>query len=305
LAAFAAKRPKNTHKEESMTLTTSTIWLRKAQAEKYAIGAFNANTMEQVQAIVMAAQAECAPVIIQVSHNAVTYIGAGNRLAGLRYVAEIGRMAAESVNVPVVLHFDHGKQVDILQALGLGFTSVMFDGSELPFEENVARTRELCEAAHESGACFEAELGEVPRAGVPGMEEGELTDPEQVAEFVERTGVDALAVAVGSVHALKRKEVQLNFVLLDAIRAVVSVPLVLHGSSGVLDESICEGIQRGLCKVNVATQLNGSFTRAVRDYLQAHPDDVDPRKYLNPARHAMAEAVRERMRLFGVSGKAA
>jgi fructose-bisphosphate aldolase, class II len=288
-----------------MPLTTSTPWLLQAQAEKFAIGAFNANTLEQVQAIVTAAQEECAPVIIQISHNAVNYIGAGSRMAGLRYIAEIGRLAAESVRVPVVLHFDHGQHTDILQALALGFTSVMFDGSDLPFEENIAQTRDLCAAAHECGACFEAELGEVPRAGVPGMEDGQLTDPEQVVEFVERTGIDALAVAVGSVHALKRKEVALDFALLNAIRAVVNVPLVLHGSSGVLDESILEGIQRGLCKINVATQLNGSFTLAVREYLAAHPDDVDPRKYLSPARRAMAEQVRERMRLFGVSGKAA
>ncbi|MBE0698763.1 MAG: class II fructose-bisphosphate aldolase, partial [Anaerolineaceae bacterium] len=118
-------------------------------------------------------------------------------------------------------------------------------------------------------------------------------------------GVDALAVAVGSVHALKHKEVALDFALLDAIHAAVDVPLVLHGSSGVLDESICKGIQRGICKVNVATQLNGVFTRAVREHLAAHPDNVDPRKYLGEGRARMVEAVRERMRLFGISGKAA
>lgn len=287
-----------------MTLTTSTHWLRRAQAETFAMGAFNANTMEQMQAIALAAQAECAPAIIQISHRAVDYIGAGNRVAGLRLVAEMGRVVAESVPAPVILHFDHGNVTDILQALALGFTSVMFDGSDLPFEENVARTRELCEAAHECGACFEAELGEVPRSGIPGEEEGELTDPRQVAEFVERTGVDALAVAIGSVHALKHKEVALDFARLDAIRAAVGLPLVLHGSSGVLNESIQEGIRRGLCKVNVATQLNGAFTRAVREYLTAHPDDVDPRKYLAPARQQMVEQVRERMRFFGVAGKA-
>ena len=288
-----------------MTLTTSTSWLKRAQAEKFAIGAFNANTLEQMQAIAFAAQAEQGPVIIQISGNAVEYIGAGNRLAGLRLVAEMGRVVAELVSAPVVLHLDHGREHEVLQALALGFTSVMFDGSELPFEENVACTRRLCEAAHAMGATFEAEIGEVPRAGVPGMEEGELTDPDQVAEFVERTGLDALAIAIGSVHALKQKEVALDFDLLDTIRARVSVPLVLHGSSGVLDDSICEGIQRGLCKVNVATQLNGAFTAALRDYLSANPDEVDPRKYLAPARAKMVEQVRERMRLFGVSGKAA
>ncbi len=288
-----------------MTLTTSIPWLKRAQAEKFAVGAFNANTLEQIQAIVMAAQAEQAPVIIQISGNAARHIGAGSRLVGLRVVAEMGRAIAETVSVPVVLHLDHGTQTEVLQALALGFTSVMFDGSDLPFEENIARTRELCSAAHEVGACFEAELGEVPRAGVPGMEEGELTDPSQVAEFAGRTGVDALAIAIGSVHALRRKEVALDFARLDAIRAAVTTPLVLHGSSGVLDDSICEGIRRGLCKVNVATQLNGVFTQAIRDYLAAHPDDVDPRKFLAPARASMAEQVRERIRLFGASGKAA
>lgn len=287
-----------------MTLTTSIPWLKRAQAEGFAIGAFNANTLEQMQAIVMAAQAERAPVIIQISGNAARHIGAGSRMAGLRVVAEMGRVIAETVSAPVVLHLDHGVYTEVLQALALGFTSVMFDGSDLPFEENIARTRELCSAAHEVNACFEAELGEVPRAGVAGMEAGELTDPAQVAEFAGRTGVDALAVAVGSVHALKRKEVALDFARLDAIRAAVNVPLVLHGSSGVLDDSICEGIRRGLCKINVATQLNGVFSQAIRDYLAAHPDDTDPRKYLAPARESMSEQVRERMRLFGVSGKA-
>ncbi len=287
-----------------MTLTTSISWLKRAQAEKFAIGAFNANTLEQIQAIVIAAQAEQAPVIIQISGNAARHIGVGSRLIGLRVVAEMGRAIAETVSVPVVLHLDHGTQPEVLQALALGFTSVMFDGSDLPFEENIARTRELASAAHEVSACFEAELGEVPRAGAPGMEEGELTDPSQVAEFAGRTGVDALAVAIGSVHALRRKEVALDFARLDAIRAAVNTPLVLHGSSGVLDDSICEGIRRGLCKVNVATQLNGVFTQAIRDYLTAHPDDVDPRKFLVPARASMAEQVRERIRLFGASGKA-
>lgn len=287
-----------------MTLTTSVPWLRRAQAEKFAVGAFNANTMEQVQAIIMAAEEEQAPVIIQISHRAVEYIGAGSRVVGLRYIAEVGRIAAESVKVPVVLHLDHGSAGDVLQALALGFTSVMFDGGDLPYEENVAQTRDLCAAAHEMGASFEAELGDVPRADVPGMETGALTDPEQAADFVTRTGVDALAISLGSVHALKQKEVSLDFDRLDRIRAAVCVPLVLHGSSGVLDESIREGIRRGLCKVNVATQLNGAFTRAVRCYLAEHPDDVDPRKYLAPARLSMKEQVKERMRFFGVSGKA-
>lgn len=284
-----------------MTLTTSIPWLRRAQAEKFAIGAFNANTLEQMQAIVRAAEIERAPVIIQISGNAAKHMGDGSRLAGLRVVASMGRVMAEMSSAPVVLHLDHGEYMEVLQALALGFTSVMFDGSDLPFQENIVRTRELCGAAHEVNACCEAELGDVPR----GMEKGELTDPAQVAEFAERTGVNALAISIGSVHALRRKEVTLDFARLDAIRAAVGTPLVLHGASGVLDESVCEGIRRGLCKVNVATQLNGVFTQAVRDTLAAQPDNVDPRKYLAAARVSMMGQVRERMRLFGVAGKAA
>lgn len=288
-----------------MTLTTSLSWIQKAQAGSFAIGAFNANTLEQMQAIALAGQLEQAPVIIQVSGNAVEYLGQGNRLVGLRLAAAMGHVVAESVSTPVILHLDHGRESEVLQALALGFTSVMFDGGDLPFEENIACTHRLSEVAHEMGVCFEAEIGEVPRAGVPGMEIGEVTDPDQVAEFVERTGVDVLAVAIGSVHALKHKEVTLDFERLDAIRARVSIPLVLHGSSGVLDESICEGIRRGLCKVNVATQMNGYYTAAVREYLRLNPENVDPRRYLTLARSNMVEGIRERIHLFGVSGKAA
>jgi fructose-bisphosphate aldolase class II len=288
-----------------MTLTSSIPWLKRARAEGFALGAFNANGMEQMQAIVMAAQAEQAPVVIQISGNAAEHMGGGSRLVGLRLAGAMGRVVAETVSVPVILHLDHGQQNEVLQALALGFTSVMFDGSELPFEENIAHARMLRAAAHEAGAAFEAELGEVPRAGIPDAPSGELTDPSQVAEFAARVQPDALAVAVGSVHALKHKEIALDFALLDQIRTAVEIPLVLHGSSGVLDESLCEGIRRGLCKVNVATQLNGAFTRAIREYLGQHAQDVDPRKYLGPARLAMMEQVRERMRLFGVSGKAA
>lgn len=287
-----------------MTLVTSIPWLKRAQAEQYAIGAFHANTMEQMQAIAQAAQAEQGPAVIQVSQNALAYMGSGNRLAGMRVAAAIGRVVAESVSVPLVLHLDNGNETEVLQALVLGFSSVMFDGSDLPFEENVAHARKLCEAAHQMGVCFEAELGEAPHSNVPGMQIGEPTDPVWVAEFVERTGIDALAVSVGSVHALKQKPLTLDLDRLAAIRSVAGIPLVLHGSSGVLDESVCDGIRYGLCKINVATQLNGAFTAAVRNYLNANLDEVDPRKYLALAREQMMEQVRERMRLYGASGKA-
>ncbi len=286
-----------------MTLVTGSHWLLDAQRNHYAVGAFNANTLEQLQAIVSAGKAEKAPVTIQISRRASEYLGEGSRLLGMRSVAAMARVAAETSDFPVILHFDHGSDVDVLQAVACGFTSVMFDGSELPFEENIAVTRRLADQVHAAGVCLEAELGEVGRVGV-GDESSELTDPAQAEEYVRRTGIDSLAVSLGSLHAMKSKAVQIDLDLLDKIRAVVPVPLVLHGSSGVKDEFVKAGVQKGLCKVNFATQLNQAFTAAIRDYLSAHPDEVDPRKFLVPARLAMQAQVQERMRMLGVSGRA-
>jgi fructose-bisphosphate aldolase class II len=290
-----------------MALQDLKPWLLRAQREHYAIGAFNANTMEQVQAIVLAAQAEGAPVIIQISHRALQYVGSGNVILGLRYMAQVGRVAAQSVTVPVALHLDHATESEVLQAIGLGFTSVMFDGGAMPLKENIETTRKLCEIAHSVDVSVEAELGEVPRADSSGMARpvNELTRVEDVPEFVHATGIDALAIAIGSVHAVKQKNVSLDLERLKTIRAAVGIPLVLHGSSGVTDEYLAEGIRLGLCKINVATQLNQAFTRAVRAKLADDAQEVDPRRYLNLARDAMMEQVRERIRFFGASGKAA
>ena len=289
-----------------MALNNILPWIRQAQREHFAIGAFNANTMEQVQAIVAAAQDEAAPALIQISHRALQYVGSGNAILGLRYMAEIGRVAAQSVDAPIGLHLDHATADEVLQAIGLGFTSVMFDGGDLPFEKNIEVTQKLREAAHSVGVCMEAELGEVPRADSSGkMDQAiELTQPADAAEFVRATGIDTLAIAIGSVHAIRQKEVELDLDRLTAIRSVVDIPLVLHGSSGVTDEHIAQGIALGLCKVNVATQLSQAFTSAVRSKLAADAGEVDPRKYLSLARDAMKERVRERIRFFGAAGKA-
>jgi fructose-bisphosphate aldolase, class II len=290
-----------------MTLSNLKSWIREAQRKQFAIGAFNANTMEQVQAIVLAAEAEQAPVIIQVSHHALEYAGNGNPTLGLRYMAEIGKVAAESVSVPVALHLDHGTESEVMQAIALGFTSVMFDGGELTFEENVATTRRLREAANATGVNIEAELGAVPRADRSEHFDHEnlLTAPEDAAVFARETGIDTFAIAIGSVHAIRSKHIRLDLERLKAIHAVVSIPLVLHGSSGVLDADITASIGLGICKVNAATQLTQIFTGAVRYYLAGDTGEVDPRKYLGPAREAMKEQVRERIRFLGLTGKAA
>ena len=289
-----------------MTLQNVLPWIQQAHREGTAIGAFNANTLEQMQAIVLAAQAENAPVIIQVSHRALQYVGSGSELRGLQYMAAVGKVAAASVAVPVSLHLDHANETEVLQAIALGFTSVMFDGDYLPFAENVATTRRLCEIAHDAGVCMEAEIGEVPKPDGAAYDPAEidLTTPEDAAEFVQATGVDTLAIALGSVHGLKDKSVSLDLARLAAIRGRVETPLVLHGSSGVNNADIAEGIKLGLAKINIATQLSKAFTGAVRAVLAADGELVDPRKYLGPGRTAQIEVVRERIRFVGAAGRA-
>ena len=289
-----------------MTLQNVLPWILRAQREGWAVGAFNANTLEQAQSIVLAAQTEQAPAIIQVSHRALTYIGSGNEIQGLKYIAAIGKIAAESVTVPIALHLDHGMEGEVLQAIALGFTSVMFDGDGLSFEENISITKRLCEIAHSNGVCMEAEVGDVPKPDGKAFDQAAiaLTQPEEAAQFAEVTGIDTLAVALGSVHGLKAKQISLHLDRLTAIRDCVSIPLVLHGSSGVSDNDIKQGITMGLCKVNVATQLAQAFTGAIRNVLTRDSELVDPRKYLVEGRGAQMEVVRERMRFLGASGKA-
>ncbi len=295
-----------------MTLRNILPWIQTAYQEGWGVAAFNANTMEQMQSIVLAAQAENAPVIIQVSHRALQYVGGGDsrregsEIRGLQYMAALGKVAAAGVDVPVSLHLDHANESEVLQAIALGFTSVMFDGDYLPFAENIATTKQLCEIAHSVGVCMEAEIGEVPKPDGAAYDPADidLTTPDDAETFVNATGIDTLAIALGSVHGLKDKSVSLDLERLRAIRERVAVPLVLHGSSGVNNEDIAEGIKLGLAKVNIATQLSKAFTAAVRDVLAADGELVDPRKYLGPGRDAQIEVVRERLRFVGAAGKA-
>ncbi|MCA9948507.1 MAG: class II fructose-bisphosphate aldolase family protein [Anaerolineales bacterium] len=289
-----------------MTLCNVLPWIQTAHQEGYAIAALNANTLEQMQSVVLAAQAENAPVIIQVSHRALQYVGSGSTVLGLQYMAAMGKVAAASVDVPVSLHLDHADENEVLQAIALGFTSVMFDGDDLPFAENVATTKRLCAIAHSVGVCMEAEIGEVPKPDGAAYDPAaiDLTTPDDAEQFVAATGIDTLAIALGSVHGLKDKSVALDLERLQAIRKRVDLPLVLHGSSGVNDADIAQGIKLGLAKVNIATQLSKAFTGAVREVLAADNDLVDPRKYLGPGRTAQIEVVCERLRFVGASGKA-
>ena len=288
-----------------MSLVNLQPYILRAQREGFAIGAFNANTLEQVQAIANAAQMEHAPALIQVSHRALQYLGSGNTTLGLQYLSAFAKIAAQNVEVPLALHLDHANEIEVMQAIALGFTSVMFDGGDLPFAENIAVTQRLRALAHENNVAIEAEVSAVPKPDSRGNLDRavEITAVADAIEFARATQVDNLAIAIGSVHAGKSKTVALDLERLSEIRAAVDTPLVLHGSSGVLDEHIAQSIQRGIAKINVATQLNQAFTQSIRSVLDADARESDPRKYLAPARIAVMERVRERIRFFGSSGK--
>lgn len=262
------------------------------------IGAFNVITMEHAEAIVAGARAAGRPVILQISENAVRFHG--GRLAP---IAAAARAVAEEAAVDVALHLDHVVSAELLrQAPAHGFGSVMVDASRLPYADNVATTREAAEFAHDHGLWVEAELGTVGgKDGEPPVDPhapGSRTDPAEAASYVARTGVDALAVAVGSSHAMTTRDAALDHELIAALRAAVPVPLVLHGSSGVPDEELRRAVAGGIAKVNIGTALNIAFTGAVREFLAADARAVDPRRYLAPARDAMAATVSHFCRLL-------
>ncbi|MER6298030.1 class II fructose-bisphosphate aldolase [Kitasatospora sp. NPDC001539] len=259
------------------------------------VGAFNVIQLEHAQAVVAGAEAAGAPVILQLSENAVRYHGALAPIAAA--VLAVARAAA----VPVAVHLDHATSAELVaDAVELGFSSVMFDASALPYRENVRATAAVVERCHAAGVWVEAELGEV--GGKDGVHApGARTDPGEAADFVATTGVDALAVAVGTSHAMATRDAVLDFELIARLRAAVPVPLVLHGSSGVADGHLARAVAHGMTKVNISTQLNRVFTGAVRHVLGADPGLVDTRRYLGPGRTAVAAEV---TRLLGVLGAA-
>jgi len=284
-----------------MPIVTLREVLQNAQQEGYAVGAFNANNMEIVKAIIEAAVEERSPVILQASQGALRY-------AGLNYITAMVRAAAEEADVPVVLHLDHGTSFEqTMLCLRYGFSSVMFDGSRYPLEENIARTAKVAEVAHAMGATVEGELGKIGGTEDDiSVDEREafFTDPAEAEQFVREAGIDALAVAIGTAHGPYKGEPVLDFERLAAIKKVVPVPLVLHGASGVPAESIRKAIELGVCKINIDTELRQAFVRGVQRVIREHPDEIDPRKILGPAKEAMKAVVKEKMRLFGCAGRA-
>lgn len=282
-----------------MPLVTTGELVTRAAAARSAVASFNIITLEHVEAVIAGAESTDAPVVLQVSENAVKF-----RHGRLLPLARAAVAAAERASVPVALHLDHVQSDELLrQAPGAGFSSVMYDASRLPYAENLAATRAATDWGHAQGLWIEAELGAVGgKDGEPPLDAhapGARTDPARARAFVADSGVDALAVAIGSSHAMTTRTATLDHDLLKRLTAAVDVPLVLHGSSGVPDAELTAAVAGGITKVNVGTALNLAMTGAIRTFLAAHPEAVDSRTYLGAGREAMARAV---ARIIGVLG---
>ncbi|MGW2515733.1 class II fructose-bisphosphate aldolase [Streptomyces sp. NPDC001617] len=274
-----------------MSLVTTAELVTHAAATHSAVPSFNIITLEHVEAVIAGAETVQAPVVLQVSENAVKF-----RYGRLLPLARAAVAAAERAAVPVALHLDHVQSDDLLrQASDAGFSSVMYDAARLPYRENLAATRAAADWAHAQGLWIEAELGQVGgKAGQPPLDAhapGARTDPAQARAFVTDSGVDALAVAIGSTHAMTTRTATLDHGLLKRLAATLDVPLVLHGSSGVPDDELVAAVAGGIAKVNVGTALNIAMTGAIREFLAAHPEAVDSRAYLSVGREAMVRAV--------------
>lgn len=267
-----------------MPLSPITPLLEQARRDRRALMAMNVIPLELGEAIVAGAEAAGRPVVLQISQNTVAFHG------GLRPLARAALALAEAATVPVAVHLDHATDTDLIrEAVDIGIPSVMYDGSALDDQTNRATTAEVVAWCHQRGATVEAELGEV--GGKDGVHApGVRTDPGEAVRFVADTGVDSLAVAVGSSHAMTSREARLDESLIESLAAAVPVPLVLHGSSGVPDEGLVSAVRAGMVKINIATHLNVAFTAAVRESL-AGSDTVDPRRYLGPGREAVAAEV--------------
>jgi fructose-bisphosphate aldolase class II len=275
-----------------MTLTPTRTILDDARAAGRGVGAFNVIHLETAEALTGAAETAGRPVILQLSENCIRYHGA------LEPIARATLAVAAASSASVAVHLDHAEDPELaLEAIDLGFGSVMYDGAKLDFADNVATTRRIVDQADAAGVLVEAELGEI--GGKDGAHApGARTVPDEAARFVAETGVGALAVAVGSSHAMTERVAAIDHELVARLARAVPVPLVLHGSSGVPDESIVRGIRAGLTKINVSTHLNARFTRAVREYLTVNPTTVDSRRYVAAGRDAVRQEAARLLALF-------
>ena len=281
-----------------MAYVTTKEMLLKAQREGYAVGAFNVENLEMAQTVIQVAEELQSPVILQTTSSTLQY-------AAPAVYAGMVKALARQATVPVALHLDHGSSFELaIQGLCAGYSSVMIDGSQLPLEENIKVTKEVVRAAHAVGIPVEAELGKL--AGKEDdlvSETGDLTCPKEAAIFTQQTKVDSLAVAIGTAHGPYKTPPTLQVEQLSLIQEKTTVPLVLHGASGLSEEDIRACIQRGIVKINFATELRIAYTQGVREYLQANPKAFDPKAYGLAAKQKVAQIVRERMQLCGSGAK--
>ena len=284
-----------------MNLVPMADILNKANEEGYAVGGFNINNMEFLQGIIEGAEEANSPLILATSEGAIRYIG-------MEYVLGMVEAATKNTDIPVALHLDHGSSFEkAMECIRRGYSSVMIDGSKYPFEENIAMTKKVVEAAHSVGVSVEAELGKL--GGTEDdhtVEEREatFTDPDEAVEFVERTGIDALAVAIGTAHGVYKGEPNLDFKRLETINNKINIPLVLHGASGVPDSDVRKAVSFGINKVNVNTAFQQAFTFKVKELFAEDPELYDPRKYCGPGRDAIKERVKEKIDVLGSKNKA-
>ena len=282
-----------------MALVTTKQMLINAQKDNYAVGAFNVENMEMVMAVVEAAEELNSPVIMQTTPSTVKY-------ADVEFFLANAKVAAEKANVPIAMHLDHGNSFELaIKAFRAGYTSVMIDGSHSSFEENIELTKSVVDVCNCANIPVEAELGKV------GGKEDDLdggdgiyTDPEEAKQFVEKTGVDSLAVAIGTAHGVYKGEPKLDIDRLSEIRQVVDIQLVLHWTSGVPDETVEKCIERGICKVNYATDLRIAFSKGVKEVLDKNPDTIDPKKYSSLGREYVKEYVKSKILVCKSNNKA-
>lgn len=295
-----SEKKRRKQKEANMSIISTKYVLEKAQKGGYAVPAFNIHNLETLQVVVEAAAEMKSPVILAGTPGTYSYGGVEN-------IVGIVEALSKEHNIPLSLHLDHHEDFDdIRYKVDAGIRSAMIDGSHLPFEENVELVKKVVELCHKNDVSVEAELGRLGGAEddlVVDEKDTLYTNPKQALEFVERTGIDSLAVAIGTAHGLYKSEPKLDFERLEEIRSIVSIPLVLHGASGLPDEDIKRAISLGICKVNVATELKIAFSGALKEYFNENPDAEDPRKYMKPAKAAMKEVVKKVIRVCGSQDK--
>ncbi|PHO07522.1 fructose-1,6-bisphosphate aldolase, class II [Thermoanaerobacterium thermosaccharolyticum] len=282
-------------------LVTGIELLKKANEEGYAVGAFNTSNLEITQAIVEAAEEMKSPAIIQVSEGGLKY-------AGIETISAIVRTLATKASVPIALHLDHGTDFNnVMKCLRNGWTSVMMDASKLPLEKNIEVTKNVVNIAHGMGVSVEAEIGKIGGTEdnvTVDEREAAMTDPDEAYKFAKETGVDYLAISIGTAHGPYKGEPKLDFDRLKKIKEMLKMPIVLHGASGVPEADIRKAVSLGVNKINIDTDIRQAFAARLRELLKEDGEVYDPRKILGPCKEAMKEVVKSKMRMFGSEGRA-